>query len=316
MVEVVAQVTTGATVQGLVSVIMPFLNIQESFFLEAVESIKQQTYDNWELILIDDGSEDACSTIAKRIADEQPARIKYIDHHRHRNLGISASRNQGLSIAKGEYIAFLDADDVWSTEQLAEQVDLLNHHPEAAMLYGNTTYWRSWNTDLERAGRDFQYKLGLPTPQLYEPPKILKLILQRRAISPCMTSVLVRRQVFLDDICFEEEFREHYEDQVFLAKIFTRYPIYVSDRCWGRYRQHRESLTGDGDDSNRAKAWRLTYLLWLSDYLDQKKLNGTSVWYALKLELWMLQNRRAEKVTESIRLWKRRLRKVFGVSSA
>lgn len=314
MAEVVAQVTSGTTVQGLVTIIMPFLNTRESFFLEAVESINKQTYDNWELILVDDGSEAPLSRAAMAVAGKLPEKITYVDHDGHRNLGISASRNRGISLAKGEYVAFLDADDVWNGEQLKEQVELLNHHPEVAMLYGNTTYWRTWRDNSGESERDVQYKMGLRTPQLYAPPNLLRLILQRRAISPCMTSVMVRRQVFLQGVDFEEEFREHYEDQVFLAKVFASYPVYVSNRCWGKYRQHLESVTSDGDDSDRARTWRLQYLHWLSAYLDKNKFKRTSVWFALKLELWMLQNQRVEEVTEWIRLWRRRFRKVLGIS--
>jgi len=310
----VAQVTDSSTVPGLVSVIMPFLNVRESFFLEAVESIEEQSYENWELILIDDGSAAHCTEVARRLVARHPDKIHYLEHAAHANLGISASRNLGLTCAKGEYVAFLDADDVWDEGQLEEQVALLCQHAEAALLYGNTTYWHSWNDSSHYAGNDIRYKMGLRTSQVYQPPNISKLILQRRAISPCMTSVMLRRQTFLDGIEFEEEFREHYEDQVFLAKIFTRYPVYVSDRCWGKYRQHAESVTGDGDDSDHAKAWRLRYLHWLSRYLQDNKLKGTSVWYALRLELWMLQNRRVEKLTERIRLWRRRFRKVFGAA--
>lgn len=293
---------------------MPFLNVRESFFQEAIESIKNQTYENWELILIDDGSEARCTEVANRLVATQPDKIHYLEHDGHANLGISASRNAGLDHAKGEYVAFLDSDDVWDEEQLKEQVALLRQHTEVALLYGNTTYWHSWSDDIHGPAKDIHYKMGLRTSQIYQPPSLSKLILQRRAISPCMTSVMARRQVFLDGIDFEEEFREHYEDQVFLAKIFTRYPVYVSDRCWGKYRQHVDSTTGDGDDSDRAKAWRLRYLHWLSQYLQSNNLKGRSVWYALRLELWMLQNRRVEKLTEWLRLWRRRFRKVFRVA--
>ena len=310
----VAQVTDNSAKAGMVSVIMPFLNVRESFFLEAVESIENQSYENWELILIDDGSEARFTETATRFVAKHPDKIQYLEHEGHTNLGISASRNLGLTRAAGEYVAFLDADDVWDEAQLDEQVALLRQHSEAALLYGNTTYWHSWSDDSHDAGNDIQYKMGLRTSQIYQPPNLSKLILQRRAISPCMTSVMVRRQVFLDGIDFEGEFREHYEDQVFLAKVFTRYPVYVSDQCWGKYRQHAESVTSDGDDSDRAKAWRLKYLHWLSQHLQSSDLKGTSVWHALRLELWMLQNHRVEKLTEWLRLWRRRFRKVLGVA--
>jgi glycosyltransferase involved in cell wall biosynthesis len=251
------------------------------------------------------------SATSRELAAGHPEKIRYIDHEGHRNLGISASRNLGLSVAQGEFVAFLDADDVWGREQLNEQVSQLIEHPEAALLYGNTTYWHSW----DGSGKDFEYKLGLRIQRTYAPPQLLQLILQRRAISPCMTSVMARRRVFDDGVDFEAEFREHYEDQVFLAKVFTRYPVFVSDRCWGKYRQHAESTTGGDDLNERARAWRLKYLDWVAQHLRDSGLEGTSVWRTLRLEVWMLRNSRVERLTEWLRLWKRRFRKALGVAN-
>ena len=142
---------------GLVSIVMPFFNTREAFLVEAVDSIRNQTYENWELLLIDDGSDAALSKIAKGVARGQPDRIRYLEHDQHRNLGISASRNRGILAARGEYIAFLDADDVWDAHQLEEQVELLLLRPEAAMLYGNTIYWRSWESRPDESKRDICY---------------------------------------------------------------------------------------------------------------------------------------------------------------
>ena len=105
-----------------------------------------------------------------------------------------------------------------------------------------------------------------------------------------MTSVIARRQVFDDGVCFEEEFREHYEDQVFLAKVFANYPVYVADACWGKYRQHPGSVTAAGDDSNRARGWRLRYLHWLNGYLRERDFSDSSVRHAVRRELWMTKH--------------------------
>src|SRR5213593_4271602 len=98
--------------QRLVSVIMIFLD-EEKFILEAIESVFAQTYDNWELLLVDDGSRDASTQIAQRSAEQNPGKVRYLEHEGHQNRGMSTSRNMGIRHAKGNYIAFLDADDVW-----------------------------------------------------------------------------------------------------------------------------------------------------------------------------------------------------------
>src|SRR5678815_5107839 len=96
----------------LVSVIVIFLD-EEQFIREAIESVFTQTYHHWELILVDDGSMDSSTSIARSYAREHPERVRYIEHRAHQNRGMSTSRNLGISNANGEYIAFLDGDDIW-----------------------------------------------------------------------------------------------------------------------------------------------------------------------------------------------------------
>ena len=121
----------------LVSVIMIFLNA-EKFIEEAIESVFTQSYDNWELLLVDDGSNDGSSTIARRYSEKYPEKVRYLEHDGHQNRGKSASRNLGINNSRGEYIALLDADDVFLPQKLEQQVEILESLPEAAMLYGRT----------------------------------------------------------------------------------------------------------------------------------------------------------------------------------
>src|SRR5215467_1200932 len=116
----------------LVSVIMIFLDA-EKFIQEAIESVFAQTYANWELLLVDDGSTDASSEMALRYAEQYPTKVRYLEHEGHQNRGMSASRNRGINNARGEYIAFLDADDVWLPLKLEQQTAILESQPEAAM---------------------------------------------------------------------------------------------------------------------------------------------------------------------------------------
>src|SRR4051812_18738530 len=127
----------------LVSVIVPFLDVAP-FLMEAIESVRAQTYANWELLLCDDGSSDGSSEIARGYAEREPARIRYLVHEGVSHQGASAARNLGLRHARGELIALLDGDDVWLPTKLAEQVAILRQHPEADAVYGLTELWRSW----------------------------------------------------------------------------------------------------------------------------------------------------------------------------
>lgn len=104
-----------------VCVIMPCYN-GEKFIGEAIESVLNQTYKNWELIIVDDGSTDNSKEVIKRYFNDH--RIKYIAHKE--NRGIPAARNTGIKASKGEYIAFLDQDDIWLPEKLKEQIETFN----------------------------------------------------------------------------------------------------------------------------------------------------------------------------------------------
>jgi glycosyltransferase involved in cell wall biosynthesis len=294
-----------AVTPGLVSVNMPFFNTRESFIREAVQSVQKQTYEHWELILIDDGSRASISAAAKEIAQQFPPKIKYLEHEGHRNLGISASRNLGLAASSGEFVAFLDSDDVWDETQLDEQVALMGQYPDAGMVFGNTLYWASWPGSDQDSMRDRTYDLILQAPQLVKPPNMLRFYLQGKAITPCMTSVMIRSNVLNSDSRFEEEFTGHYEDQVFLAKIWANHSVYVSGRIWGKYRQHTESVTADGDEPENANSWRVRYLRWLEKYLATINLQGTAVWRALRIQLWMSQ---FEYFGRVVRAWREKRR--------
>src|SRR4030095_6915955 len=108
----------------LVSVILIFLDA-EPFIQEAIESVFAQTYDHWELLLVDDGSSDGSTAIARHYVEQCPENVRYFEHQGHQNRGMNASRNLGLRHARGKYIALLDADDVWLPVKLEQQVAIL-----------------------------------------------------------------------------------------------------------------------------------------------------------------------------------------------
>lgn len=102
---------------SLISIIIPVYNV-ERYLCQCLDSIIIQTYTNWELILIDDGSEDSSSTICDYYVSKDN-RIKVIHKS---NTGVSDTRNRALDIAIGKYIIFMDADDYWFMETALEQL--------------------------------------------------------------------------------------------------------------------------------------------------------------------------------------------------
>lgn len=101
----------------LISVVMPAHNA-EKYIREAIRSVMAQTFDAWELIVIDDGSADETCAIVEALALEDP-RIQLVRSEK--NCGVAYARNTGLSLARGEYVALLDSDDLWHPEKLEKQ---------------------------------------------------------------------------------------------------------------------------------------------------------------------------------------------------
>jgi len=118
----------------LVSIITPSYNASK-FIEETLESILKQTYSNWELIIIDDCSTDNSIEILQPYI-EQDSRIKVLLNET--NLGAASSRNRGLDIANGDYIAFLDSDDLWLPQKLSKQIAFMQ---QENVLLSYTSYY-------------------------------------------------------------------------------------------------------------------------------------------------------------------------------
>jgi glycosyltransferase involved in cell wall biosynthesis len=277
----------------LVSVIIIFWNA-EAFLAEAIASVLAQTYPDWELLLVDDGSSDGSPAIAQQAVATAPERMRYLCHPEHANRGMSASRNLGIAHAQGTYLAFLDADDVWFPQTLEEQVEILQEQPKAGMVYGPIQWWYSWTDRPEDRDRDYVECLGVPANTLVGPPRLLSLILRNRAAVP--SGLLLRRDLIERVGGFEDAFRGEYEDQVFCAKVCLNADVFASDRCWYRYRQHPDSCVSVGIRTGATHSARLTYLNWLAEYLSSIGIADAGVWRALRLEFWRFRHPRAYRL--------------------
>lgn len=107
--------------EALVSVIMPAYNC-EKYVVEAINSVLAQTYKNWELLVLDDGSNDNTLQVIEEFS-KNDSRIKALRNGK--NMGVSATRNRGIELTSGEWIAFLDSDDMWHPLKLENSLDLL-----------------------------------------------------------------------------------------------------------------------------------------------------------------------------------------------
>ncbi|HEX5580756.1 MAG TPA: glycosyltransferase, partial [Gemmatimonadaceae bacterium] len=227
-----------------------------------------QTYPHWELLLCDDGSADGSRALAERYAASDPGRIRVLAHPGGERRGASAARNLGLRAARGAYVAFLDADDVWLAHKLAEQVALLERTPEAEVLVGSTEFWYGWSGEPADAQRDHVVGLGLPHGTVLPAPDLLTRMLDGSVPVPCTCSLIARRAAVERAGGFEESFRRVFTDQAFYAKLFLRSSVLVVETCWDRYRRHEASSCASAERDGELATARVAYLEWLRGYVD------------------------------------------------
>ncbi len=123
----------------LISVIVPAYNA-ENTILKTIESVRHQTFSDFELIVLNDGSTDRTLELLDTIKDD---RLKIFSYE---NQGASVARNRGIAHAMGEYISFIDADDLWTPRKLEMQLDALQRHPKAGVAY-------SWTVLIDEEGK-------------------------------------------------------------------------------------------------------------------------------------------------------------------
>jgi glycosyltransferase involved in cell wall biosynthesis len=123
----------------LVSVIIPVYN-GDRYLTEAIQSVMAQTYPNLEIIVIDDGSCDRTPQIVAEITGTSPLPIRYAYQA---NQGTSIARNHGVKVAQGEFLAFLDADDLWMPEKTKQQIELLDASPHLEAVFGQVKQFHS-----------------------------------------------------------------------------------------------------------------------------------------------------------------------------
>lgn len=273
-----------------VSCIIIFLN-GERFMREAIDSVFAQTFTNWELILVDDGSNDGSSDLAGALAAAHPERVRLLEHEGRQRRGVGASRNLGVEAARGEYVAFLDADDVWVSTQLEEQLAVLELHPEAAAVFGRTRYWYSWTGQPDDARRDYVASLRTRSDRVMTPPALFPhLLWPGDSAFFCICSVLLRREVIERVGRFEPEFVDLYEDMAFHAKVFLVSPVYVSSAIWGWYRQHPDSTCAVAERDGSTRDATRHFLGWVAAHLDRSGASTRKLRRLVDQRRWWLEH--------------------------
>jgi glycosyltransferase involved in cell wall biosynthesis len=254
--------------EPLISIIIPFLN-PGSWLAEAIESVIHQTYANWELILVDDGSVEQDTHLAKTYALNYPARIKYTEHEGHVNKGLTASRNAGIALSNGQFVTFLDADDCWLPNKLAKQRAIFKEFPAVQMICEASIFWYSWKLSDEK---DYVQEIGVEEG-IYHPPQLMeRLYPLGDGQPPCPSGIMITKDALLRASGFETTFSgiyQLYEDQAFLSKVYARENVYISGEANNKYRKRDDSMSSAAGNESLYKEVRLFYLDWLERYFLQ-----------------------------------------------
>jgi len=266
---------------SLVSIVTPCRDAA-AFLGDAVQSVLAQSYPNWEMIIVDDGSTDRSLAIAQDYATREPRRIRVLRHMGGGNRGKVVSRNLGIEHARGRFLALLDADDVYLPGKLTRQVPMAEAHPDAALVYGPTRYWRSW---ADEGLDDDVAPIGLAARTVHEPPTVLTAFLRDGGIVPCTCGLLARLDVVRRLGAFEPSVDDLFEDQVLIAKLCLASLVYVDDECHDLYRQHPGSTSALAVREGRYHPSRPNpahreYLSWLERYAMDAGIEDEAFWKA------------------------------------
>lgn len=215
----------------MVSIVIPSYNC-EKYIGETLESAMKQTYEDIEIIVINDCSPDDCESIILSYA-EKDKRIRYFRNDK--NIGVAASRNRGVSVSKGEYVAFLDSDDVWSLDKIEKQI---NHLQQNDGYFCYTSYRL-----IDDTGHDLNKLYTVPETVDY------KKLLYCNVINS--STAVIKRDILIQYPMKHDEIHEDYIEWLTLLKHHGE-ALGLSE-CMALYRQVKRSKS-----NNKFKSFVMT----------------------------------------------------------
>lgn len=246
-----------------VSIITPLYNGLKTL-TESIQSVLDQDYRDWELILFDDGSSDGTQELARNYANKFPEKIFYYEHIGNKNFGTAYTRNRAIELSNSEFIAFIDQDDIYYTNRFTHQINIFDGLNKCAMIWGPALYWykdRSFKQPVGYRGK------GLES-LLYEPQKMMQIFLSDLKGTPVPSATILRRKFFENVGGFEESIKGS-EDIALWIKLSNEFPVYYDDTILIKYRKHSESTLRTASESGKMAEWNLIFYKWVIDFLKQ-----------------------------------------------
>ncbi|MBL7731241.1 MAG: glycosyltransferase family 2 protein [Chitinophagaceae bacterium] len=210
----------------LVSVIIPMYNAAP-FIRQTIRSVQDQTVTDWEIIVMNDGSKDNSEEVVKEMMQED-SRIRY---QYKANSGVSDTRNKGIALCNGEYIAFLDADDVWLPQNLEKKI--------AAITSSGKAWAFSLHESIDEQNKQLEVKFVN-----FKPYNVVdNLLLWEGDVvpGPC-SNIVVRRDFIGEDIRFDKSLSSPADRDICLQLGTKGEPVFVDEKLW-QYRLHSQSMT-------------------------------------------------------------------------
>lgn len=196
-----------------------------AYLIQALESVLNQTYQDLEIIVVDDGSTDATQELLAPYLN----RIRY---HYKDNGGEASARNAGLELATGDYIAFLDADDLYKPNKIEEQIKIFQQFPTVDVVY----------TDIEAVDENLQPQSVLKSEGVYLRKEDFLCMMMVRQIIPATAAMMFKRQCIEGGIHYPEQYTNAV-DYEFTLKLAHQYQFYYLEKPLYIYRRHSGNLT-------------------------------------------------------------------------
>ena len=206
-----------------ISVITPTFN-SACFLPDTIESVLTQTLQDWEMIIVDDGSTDNTQEVVARYLRSHPGKIKYF---RQDNGGTAQARNRAIRESKGEYLAFLDADDLWLPEKLAVQIPTMEAHPELCLISSETYAIDAQNN---RIGH---WKVA-------QMPNTFEYLLEANHI---YNLTVIARKSCVERIGYFDERLKVSQDYDLWLRLVKRFPFKVLYTPLAQYRVHLNNIS-------------------------------------------------------------------------
>lgn len=219
----------------MVSVVVPCFNYAR-FLDQCIESLARQSYERWECVIVDDGSTDATPQICLRLSRADP-RVRFL---RQDNSGLSAARNAGIRLSRGEFVQFLDADDLLEPDKLKVQVQFLHDHADTDIVVGGAAFFTA---RAQSKPRVWSSRSTMACPAAAQAGAFLAELVNENFFP--VNAVLMRRSVFDSEGLFDSSLRAREDWDLWLRCALRghRFAFVSAERDRALVRQHGANMS-------------------------------------------------------------------------